>query len=76
MTTSDDVSRVLNRIKKLQEWEVVVKVPDDFQFYGVVPYDINISNGIAFVRVLAETIEEAVTKANKYFDGPQEEDQT
>lgn len=76
MATNDDVSRVLNRIKKLQEWEVVVKVPDDFEFYGRVPYDITISNGIAFVKVLAATLEEATMKAKNYFDGPQEEDQT
>jgi hypothetical protein len=76
MDTNDDLSRVLNRIKKLQEWEVVVKVPEDFQFYGVVPYDINITNGIAFVKVIAATLEEATMKAKNYFNGPQEEDQT
>jgi hypothetical protein len=74
MATNDELSQVLNRIKNLQEWEVVVKVPDDFQFYGVVPYDINISNGIAFVKVIAASLEEATTKAKNYFNGPQEED--
>lgn len=73
MTTGKDVSQVLNRIKNLQEWEVVVKVPDDFQFYGTVPYDINITNGIAFVKVVAVSLEEATMKAKKYFNGPQEE---
>jgi hypothetical protein len=76
MDTNDELSRVLNRIKKLQEWEVVVKVPEDFQFYGVVPYDINITNGIAFVKVIAATLEEATMKAKNYFNGPQEEDPT
>lgn len=76
MDTNDELSRVLNRIKKLQEWEVVVKVPEDFQFYGVVPYDINITNGIAFVKVIATTLEEATMKAKNYFNGPQEEDPT
>ena len=74
MNTNDELTRVLNRIKKLQEWEVVVKVPDDFQFYGVVPYDINISNGIAFVKVVAASLDEATMKAKNYFNGPQEED--
>jgi len=76
MTSNDELTQVLNRIKNLQEWEVVVKVPDDFQFYGVVPYDINISSGIAFVKVIAASLEEATTKAKKYFNGPQEENQT
>lgn len=74
MNTNDELTQVLNRIKKLQEWEVVVKVPDDFQFYGVVPYDINISNGIAFVKVVAASLDEATMKAKNYFNGPQEED--
>jgi len=74
MDTNNDVSQVLNRIKKLQEWEVVVKVPDEFEFYGRVPYDITISNGIAFVKVLAASLDEATMKAKNYFNGPQEED--
>lgn len=69
-----DLEQVLNRIKKLQEWEVVVKVPEDFAFYGTVPYDMNISNGIAYVKVIAASLEEAMSKAKDYFNGPQEED--
>lgn len=70
------VDKVINRLMQLREWEVVVKVPDDFSFYGVVPYSMNISNGVAYVKVVAMTLEEAMEKAKRYFDGPQEEDQT
>ncbi len=68
-----DVADLITRVKQLKEWEVVVKVPDEFQFYGTVPYDMSIANGVAFVKVWATTLEEAVGKAKKYFDGPQEE---
>lgn len=74
MTTSKELDQVLNRIKNLQEWEVVVKVPEDFQFYGAVPYSMTISDGIAYVKVVAATLEEAMMKAKNYFNGPQEED--
>jgi hypothetical protein len=55
------------------EFEVMVKVPEDFQFYGRVPYDMEICAGTAFVKVEAETIEEATAKANQYFAGEYEE---
>lgn len=74
MTTSKELQQVLNRIKQLQEFEVVVKVPEEFQFYGKVPYDINISDGIAYVKVVAASLEEAMMKAKHYFNGPHEED--
>lgn len=70
------VQKIINRLMELREWEVVVKVPEDFQFYGVVPYSMNITNGIACVKVVAMSLEEAMDKAKRYFDGPQEEDQT
>lgn len=71
-----NVDQVINRLKNLQEWEVVVKVPDDFSFYGAVPYSMNITNGVAYVKVVAATLEEAMMKARNYFNGPPEEDST
>jgi hypothetical protein len=60
---------VMNRIKNLTEYEVMVNIPEDFQFDGVVPYDMSISGDKAFVKVIAESIEEATLKANEYFEG-------
>jgi hypothetical protein len=70
----EDMDTILTRLKNLREWEVVVKVPDDFSFTGEVPFDMYISNGVAYVKVIAVTLEEAVDKAKKYFNGPPEED--
>jgi hypothetical protein len=65
----NEFDAVMNRIKNLSEYEVEVNVPDDFQFYGEVPYDMNIAGDKAWVKVLAESMEEAKLKAYEYFEG-------
>ena len=69
-----DIDHIMNRIKNLQTFEVMVDVPEDFQFYGVVPFDMSISGGKAFVKVVAADIQEAVDRVNIYFSGPPEEE--
>jgi hypothetical protein len=66
MTTEFD--RVMDRIKNLTEYEVMVPFPKDFEFDGKVPYDMSISGDFAFVKVIAESLEEATFKANEYFE--------
>jgi hypothetical protein len=46
----------------------MVPFPKDFEFDGKVPYDMSISGDFAFVKVIAESIEEATFKANEYFE--------
>ena len=65
----DEFDSIMNRIKHLTEYEIEVNVPDDFEFYGEVPYDMSISGSKAWVKVVAETLEEAKIKANEYFEG-------
>jgi hypothetical protein len=62
------ITSVMERLKNLQEYEVQVNVPDDFQFRGRSPYDIYIANNIAFVKVVAASLDEAVQKANEFFN--------
>ena len=66
MTT--EFKKVMSRIKNLTEYEVMVPFPKDFEFGGVVPYDMSISGDYAFVKVVAESIEEATLRANEYFE--------
>jgi len=63
-----EFDRVMDRIKNLAEYEVMVPFPKDFEFGGPVPYDMSISGDYAFVKVIAESIEEAKFKANEYFE--------
>ena len=60
---------IMNRIKNLTEYEIQVHIPEDFDFYGPVPYDMSISGDTAWVKVIAETLEEAKLKAYDYFEG-------
>jgi hypothetical protein len=64
-----DAKDVINRIKRLQIFEVEVPLPETFAFTGVVPFDMTIEDGVARVQVYAETIEEATIKAEEYFNG-------
>jgi hypothetical protein len=51
----------------MQDFEVQVEVPESFCFTGSIPYDMEIVGNQAFVTVPALTIEEAVQKANEFF---------
>jgi len=62
-----DYLEVIDRARRMQDFEVQVTVPEDFQFSGAVPYDMEILGNQAFVIVPAMTIEEAVQKANEFF---------
>lgn len=63
-----DYRAVIDRARRLQDFEVQVTVPaEGFRFTGVIPYDMEIVGNQAFVTVPAVTIEEAVQKANEFF---------
>lgn len=70
-----DAKQVLNRIGKLQEFEVIVTMPEVWRFKGVVPFDMNIVGDQAFVTVLAESIEEATRRARSYIFSLAQEDE-
>jgi hypothetical protein len=65
---STDIRDVMNRIKNLQEFEIQYTVPDDFGFYGPVPYDMEIVGNQAFVKVWAMSLEEAQGQVETYFN--------
>ena len=62
-----DYLDVIDRARRMQDFEVQVKVPEDFRFQGSIPYDMEIVGDQAFVVVPAVSIEEAVQKANEFF---------
>ena len=63
-----DYRAVIDRARRLQDFEVQVTVPaEGFRFTGVIPYDMEIVGDQAFVTVPAVSIEEAVQKANEFF---------
>ncbi len=62
-----DYLDVIDRARRMQDFEVQVTVPEDFRFMGSIPYDMEIVGNQAFVVVPALSIEEAVQKANEFF---------
>ena len=66
MTT--DIKQVMNRIKNLKEFEVVIDIPDEFYFNGTIPFDILIQKDRpSRVLVIAETQQEADNKVAEFF---------
>ena len=62
-----DYLEVIDRARRMQDFEVQVTVPEDFRFMGSIPYDMEIVGDQAFVVVPAVSIEEAIQKANEFF---------
>ena len=63
-----DIKQVMKRIKNLQEFEVVIDIPDEFIFNGTMPFDMIIDRDqSARVLVIAETQAEAERKVEQFF---------
>ena len=65
----NEVNEIINRVKRLQIFEVCATLPECFAFNGRIPFDMQIEGGTAKVQVYAETMEEAQNKVTEYFDG-------
>ena len=61
-----NVLEVINRIKFMKTYEVDAPLPDNFRFMGVVPFDMEISNGRCLAKVLAISHEDALEKLERY----------
>lgn len=66
---NEEFKQIMERIKNLGEYEVEYVLPEDFNFNGVVPFDMTICAGVAHVKVVAASLEEAVSKVENYFEG-------
>ena len=70
-----NTQQILDRVGRLEEFEVQVQMPEVWRFKGVVPFDMEIVGDQAFVTVLAESIEEATVRARKYINSLAEQDE-
>jgi len=68
MTRRAEFNAVMKRIRNLEEYEIQIDVPEEFQFDGPVPFDMEIAGGVAWVKVIAASMEEAKCKVNEYFE--------
>ena len=64
---TDTIKQVLERIRGLKQFVVRVPVPEEFQFTGAVPFDLEIVGSVAMVTVWAADQTEAQQRAKKFF---------
>ena len=65
------INQIMSDIKSLAEYQVQITIPEGFKFSGVVPFDMNIVAGEAFVTVVAPSWDEAVLRVQDFFKQPQ-----
>lgn len=65
-----NVRDLMDRIKNMQYYKVVIPLEEDIEFNGPVPFDIKINKDkIAQFNILASTYEEAEQKAWDFING-------
>jgi len=64
---SRTIDHVMRDIKNLTEYQVQITIPEGFRFSGVVPFDMNIVAGEAFVTVVAPSWADAVSRVKNFF---------
>ncbi len=73
MNAIEQAMNAIERAKNLKKWKIVLPVPEEFEFRGVVPFDISIRDGIMTCAVWAVTPEEAKVRVYHYINGSYEE---
>jgi hypothetical protein len=61
-----DISQVIDRMKNLRLFTVEVELPEGFELYGVMPFDVSIKQNKGWFKVYAVTLEEATEKVNEF----------
>jgi hypothetical protein len=64
---TNTIKQVLDRIRGLKQFVVQVPVPEEFQFTGAVPFDLEIVGSVAMVTVWAADQAEAQQRAEQFF---------
>lgn len=57
---------VMKRIKNLRQFTIERELPEDFVFTGQVPYDMKISEGMAYIKIYAIDLAEANQRADDF----------
>jgi hypothetical protein len=68
MNSVDMMQNLIHRAKNLEEFTVTTDVPDDFRFNGLVPFDMQIKEGVIYAQVYGIDFNEAVERLNEYLE--------
>lgn len=66
MNSVDMANNLIFRAKNLNEFTVTTEVPEDFQFNGVVPFDVQIQDNIIYAKVWAIDFDEAAKRLDNW----------
>jgi len=71
-----NVKALMDKIKTMQYYDVVIPLEEPLVFRGVVPFDVKINkDNIAQFKILAESYERAESKAWEFIDGKYNRDE-
>lgn len=69
MTTAKDITDALiEKAKRMKEFEVTINVKPGWFPQGIVPFDMHIKDGVAIMKVIAETHEDADRQVSTYME--------
>ena len=66
MNSVEMSNNLIFRAKNLNEFTVTTEVPEDFQFNGVVPFDMQIQDNIIYAKVWAIDFDEAAKRLDDF----------
>lgn len=69
MNSVDMANALIQRAKNLNEFVVTTDVPEDFRFNGLVPFDMQIKEGIIYAKVYAVDFDEACKRLDDFLEG-------
>lgn len=61
-------NNLIYRAQNLQEFTVTTDVPEDFRFNGLIPFDMQIKEGVIYAKVYAIDFNEAVERLDKFLE--------
>lgn len=66
MNSAEMAQDLINRAKNLKEFVIERELPENFEFYGQVPFDISIKDGMGKFKVVALTESDAESEVENY----------
>jgi len=66
MNSAEMAQDLINRAKSLKEFVIERELPENFEFYGSVPFDMYIKDGMGKFKVVALNENEAAIEVDTY----------
>jgi hypothetical protein len=66
LTAAAIANELISRVKAMQTFEITQDLPDNFEFGGVVPFDLAIKDGKLTCKVPALSLEQAIDMVDRW----------